>query len=72
MASLDGQPRCIPVVRVPDLAAAVAVVSAHGGTLAVAPFTMSGVGSRCYVTDPAGVLIGLHDYDVDDGGSGDP
>ena len=72
MASLDGQPRCIPVIRVPDLAAAVAVVSAHGGTLAVAPFTMSGVGSRCYVTDPAGVLIGLHDYDVDDGGSGGP
>jgi uncharacterized protein len=46
MASLDGQPRCIPVIRVPDLAAAVAVVTAHGGTLVVAPFTLSGVGSR--------------------------
>ena len=68
MASLDGQPRCIPVIRVPDLATALAAVTAHGGALVVAPFTLPGVGSRCYVTDPTGVLIGLHHYNVDDGG----
>ena len=62
MASLDGQPRRIPVIRVPDLAAALAAVTAHGGVVVVAPFTLPGVGSRCYVTDPAGVLIGLHHY----------
>ena len=70
MASLDGQSRCIPVIRVPDLTAALATVTTHGGAVVVAPFTLPGVGSRCYVTDPAGVLIGLHHYDVDDGGSG--
>ncbi len=69
LGSLDGQPRCIPVIRVPDLAAAATSVTDHGGAVVVAPFTMPGMGSRCYVTDPAGVLIGLHHYDVDDGGS---
>jgi len=68
MASLDGQPRCIPVIRVPDLTTALAAVTAHGGALVVAPFTLPGIGSRCYVTDPTGVLIGLHHYDVDVGG----
>ena len=58
------------MIRVPDLTAALAAVTTHGGAVVVAPFTLPGVGSRCYVTDPAGVLIGLHHYDVDDGGSG--
>ena len=50
----------------PDLNTALAAVTAHGGALVVAPFTLPGIGSRCYVTDPTGVLIGLHHYDVDD------
>jgi predicted enzyme related to lactoylglutathione lyase len=29
----------------------------------VEPFTIAGVGRGCYVIDPAGVLIGLHEYD---------
>ena len=35
-----------------------------GGTVVVEPFSMPGVGMGCYVTDPAGLLIGLHEYDV--------
>jgi predicted enzyme related to lactoylglutathione lyase len=31
----------------------------------VEPFTLPGVGMGCYLTDPAGVLIGLHAYDPD-------
>ena len=29
----------------------------------VEPFTLPGVGRGCYLTDPAGLLIGLHEYD---------
>jgi hypothetical protein len=31
----------------------------------VEPFVIAGVGRGCYVVDPAGVLLGLHEYDVD-------
>jgi uncharacterized protein len=63
LASRDGRPRTVPVIRVADLDAATASVRVHGGQVVVAPFTMPGVGRGCYVTDPAGVLIGLHAYD---------
>jgi hypothetical protein len=33
--------------------------------VAVPPFTIAGVGRGCYVLDPAGVLLGLHEYDAD-------
>jgi predicted enzyme related to lactoylglutathione lyase len=30
----------------------------------VPAFTIGGVGRGCYITDPAGVLLGLHEYDA--------
>ena len=33
--------------------------------MVVEPFTIPGVGRGSYVTDPAGVLLGLHEYDAD-------
>jgi predicted enzyme related to lactoylglutathione lyase len=63
LASRDGQPRAVPVIRVPDLDAATAAVRAHGGTVVVPPFELAGVGRGCYVIDPAGLLLGLHAYD---------
>lgn len=65
MASSDGQPRAIPVIRVPSLAQAGAAVEGAGGVVVVPVFTIAGVGRGCYVTDPAGVLFGLHEYDPD-------
>lgn len=65
MASADGQPRAIPVIRVPSLDAATAEVERAGGQVVVPAFTVGGVGRGCYVTDPAGVLLGLHEYDAD-------
>ena len=59
----DGQPRAIPVIRVPDLDAVLAAVAEHGGTVVVPPFAIGGVGRGAYVTDPAGVLVGVHMYD---------
>jgi uncharacterized protein len=35
----------------------------HGGTLVVEPFVIHGVGPGCYFTDPAGLLVRLHEYD---------
>ncbi|MGW6195593.1 VOC family protein [Kribbella sp. NPDC055110] len=64
MPSRDGQPRTIPVIRVDDLEAALELVSKHGGTVAVEPFTIPEVGRGCYILDPTGLLIGLHAYDV--------
>jgi predicted enzyme related to lactoylglutathione lyase len=63
LASRDGQPRTVPVVRVPQLDPVLARVRDHGGQVVVEPFTLPGVGRGCYVTDPTGVLIGLHAYD---------
>jgi predicted enzyme related to lactoylglutathione lyase len=64
MPSRDGQPRTIPVIRVPDLDAALERVRTHGGTIAVAPFTIPDVGQGAYILDPTGLLLGLHAYDV--------
>ena len=63
LASRDGQPRTVPVIRVDGLDAAIARVTDHGGRLVVEPFTITGVGRGCYVVDPTGVLLGLHAYD---------
>jgi predicted enzyme related to lactoylglutathione lyase len=65
LASRDGQPRTVPIVRVDDLPAAMALAREHGGTVVVEPFTVPGVGRGCYLVDPAGVLLGLHAYDPD-------
>ena len=62
MASRDGAPRSVPIIRVPVLDAALARVTELGGTVVVEPFTITGVGQGCYVLDPAGVLLGLHCY----------
>jgi len=63
LASRDGLPRTVPVIRVAALDATVAAVTAAGGSLVVPAFTIAGVGRGCYVTDPTGVLLGLHEYD---------
>ena len=62
MASRDGQPRAVPVIRVDELAAATARVTAAGGQVVVEPFVVEGVGRGCYCVDPAGLLFGLHCY----------
>ena len=62
LTSRDGQPRTVPVIRVDDLDATVAAVAAHGGTVLVEPFEITGVGRGCYVVDPTGLLLGLHAY----------
>jgi len=63
LASRDGQPRTVPVVRVDDLPSALDRVTANGGTVVVEPFSIAGVGRGCYIVDPAGVFVGLHAYD---------
>lgn len=63
LASRDGAPRAVPVIRVDSLDATCAAVTTNGGTVVVPPFVLAGVGRGCYVTDPAGVLVGLHEYD---------
>ena len=63
LASRDGQPRAVPVIRVADLDKTLAEVADHGGTVVVPPFTLGGIGRGAYVTDPAGLLLGIHHYD---------
>lgn len=62
LTSRDGAPRAVPIIRVEDLIETLTAVEAHGGTVVVPPFQMGGLGEGCYVTDPAGVLIGIHHY----------
>jgi predicted enzyme related to lactoylglutathione lyase len=64
LPSRDGQPRVVPVIRVDDLADTVALAVSAGATVVVPPFQMGGLGAGCYLTDPAGVLIGLHHYNA--------
>jgi uncharacterized protein len=63
LTSRDGNPRTVPVIRVDSIDALREHLESSGGTVVVEPFTMPGVGRGCYVTDPAGLLIGLHEYD---------
>lgn len=64
LASRDGQPRAVAVLRVESMDATLAKVTAAGGTVVVEPFEFLGLGRGCYVTDPAGILLGLHEYAV--------
>lgn len=63
LPSADGQPRCVPVINVDDLDATIDRATAHGAQMVVEPFTIPGVGRGCYITDSAGVLVGLHHND---------
>jgi uncharacterized protein len=65
VASRDGESRTVAVINVPSLDDAIEGVGAGGGAVVVEPFSIPGVGRGCYVTDPAGVLIGLHENDPD-------
>jgi predicted enzyme related to lactoylglutathione lyase len=62
LASRDGQPRAVAVMRVDSLDDTTARVAAAGGSVVVDPFELPGLGRGCYVTDPAGILLGLHEY----------
>jgi predicted enzyme related to lactoylglutathione lyase len=64
LPSRDGQPRAVPVIRVDDLDEVLAVVEKAGGAVVVPPFTIGGVGRGAYITDPSGLLLGLHCYDA--------
>jgi predicted enzyme related to lactoylglutathione lyase len=64
LPSRDGQPRTVPVIRVTDLDATLTAVEEHGGRLVVPVFEMGGLGKGCYITDPAGFLVGLHYYNA--------
>jgi uncharacterized protein len=63
LTSRDGNPRTVPIIRVDSIDDLRDRLESSGGTVVVEPFTMPGVGRGCYVTDPAGLLIGLHEYD---------
>lgn len=65
LPSRDGVNRVVPVVRITSMTDAVANVQSAGGTLVVEPFTIPGVGRGAYITDPTGLIIGLHEYDAD-------
>ena len=63
LASRDGHPRTVPVIRIDSLDELRPRLEQGGGTIVVEPFTLPGVGRGCYFTDPAGLLVGLHEYD---------
>ena len=63
LASRDGAPRTVPILRVDSIDAVRAQLEAAGGTVVVEPFAFPGVGRGCYCADPAGVLFGLHEYE---------
>jgi predicted enzyme related to lactoylglutathione lyase len=62
LPSRDGAPRAVPVIRVDSLDALRPRLEAAGGSVVVEPFALPGVGRGCYVTDPSGLLLGLHEY----------
>lgn len=64
LPSRDGQPRTVPIIRVTDLNATIASVEANGGRVVVPAFELGALGRSCYITDPAGLLVGLHYYNA--------
>lgn len=65
IASRDDQPRTVATITVKSLEDSMKLVAENGGSVVVEPFTIPGVGRGCYATDPAGLLIGLHENDPD-------
>jgi hypothetical protein len=63
LTSRDGQPRAVPIVNVTSLDVLTRSVAEHGGTVVVDTFTIPGVGRGCYITDPTGLLVGIHEND---------
>ena len=63
--SQDGQPLTVVTVTVDDLAGSMARVILAGGEIVVPRFTIPGVGHACYFTDPAGMIVGMHQPDPD-------
>src|SRR3954465_14255279 len=57
LASRDGAPRAIPVIRVPSLGTATARVREHGGTVVVEPFSIAGGGRGWQRLAPDGVAL---------------
>ena len=57
--------QCLAVIRVPSLVDTMQLTRSAGGTVVVEPFAITGVGRACYITDPTGVLLGIHEYDPD-------
>jgi predicted enzyme related to lactoylglutathione lyase len=51
------------VIRVDSIDVMRAPIEAAGTTVAVEPFVVPGVGRGCYVVEPAGLLVGLHECD---------
>jgi predicted enzyme related to lactoylglutathione lyase len=47
LASRDGTPRTVPILRVDSIAAVRDALEAAGGAVVVEPFTFPGVGSGC-------------------------
>lgn len=62
-SSQDGQPLTVATITVDDLAGYMAKVIVAGGDIVVPRFTIPGVGSACYFTDPTGMIVGLHQPD---------
>ena len=48
LASRDGNPRTVPVIRVDSIDALRERIESAGGTVVVEPFSMPGVGRGCY------------------------
>ena len=57
LVDVSTQPVTYVEVHTPDL-------EHSGGTVVAEPYAIDGVGRACYITDPAGLLIGLHEYDA--------
>ena len=64
LASRDGNPFAVPVIRVESIDALRPKIELGGGKMVVEPFSIPGVGNGCYILDPAGLLIGLHEYEA--------
>ncbi len=63
LTSRDGQPRAVPVINTDSLESTITLATENGATLVVEPFTIPGVGRGCYLIEPTGLLIGLHQND---------
>lgn len=61
--SQDGQPLTVATITVDDLEGYLAKVILAGGEIVVPTFTIPGVGRGCYITDPTGMIVGMHQPD---------
>jgi len=65
MPSADGAPGTVNTLQVDDIDATLEAITGAGGEIVVPKHPVPSIGWNAYCKDPAGVLFGVHQFDLE-------